>query len=89
MEVCFKNEKERICLEIFLYSLKYINIFLIFYTKYARKVLYVLECAANQKSLRTTGLEEMLWTCIRWVLRSNAGTWVVVAEVFRCFSQSL
>jgi hypothetical protein len=40
---------------IFIHSLKYINIFLILYTKCARKCLYVLQCPANQKSLRTTG----------------------------------
>jgi hypothetical protein len=38
---------------IFIHSLKYINIFLILYTKCTRKLLYVLQCAANKKSLRT------------------------------------
>jgi hypothetical protein len=45
--------------ELGVYSLtkyKYINIFLILYTKCARKCVYILECAAGKKSLRTTGL---------------------------------
>jgi hypothetical protein len=41
---------------IFIHSLKSI-IFLILYAKCARKCLYVLQCAANQNSLRTTALE--------------------------------
>jgi hypothetical protein len=46
---------------IFVHNLKYINIFFILYTKCARKCLYVLQCAANQKRLRTTALAaEML-----------------------------
>jgi hypothetical protein len=63
MKVYFKNEKKPICIEIyyiffifiFIYSLKYINIFVILYTKCARKFLYVLQWTANQKSLRTAG----------------------------------
>jgi hypothetical protein len=55
-EVYFKNEKNPFFIEIFIHSLKYINIFLISYKKCARKLLYVLQCAANQKCLRTTGL---------------------------------
>jgi hypothetical protein len=70
MKVCFKNEKKSICIEIyyshdfyFIHSLKYINIFLILYMECARKFVYVLQCAANQKSLRTTALEKptQLW----------------------------
>jgi hypothetical protein len=57
MKVYFKNEKKPICIEIFIHSLKYINIFLILYTKCARKFSYVLQCAANRKSLRTTGID--------------------------------
>jgi hypothetical protein len=59
MKVYFKKEKKPICVEIFIHSLKYINIrvFLILYTKCARIFLYVLMCAANQKSLRTTALD--------------------------------
>jgi hypothetical protein len=57
MKVYFKNEKEPICIEIFIYGLKYINIFLILYTKCARKCLYVLQCTVNQRSLRTTTVE--------------------------------
>jgi hypothetical protein len=49
MKVYFKNEKKPICIGIFIHSLKYINIFLILYTKCARKFVYVLQCAANQK----------------------------------------
>jgi hypothetical protein len=56
MKVYFKNEKKPICIEIFIHSLKYINIFSILYTKWARKLLYVLLCAANQTRLRTTDL---------------------------------
>jgi hypothetical protein len=54
MRVYVKNEKKPICIEIFIHSLKYINIFLILYMKCARSCLYVLQCATNQKSLRTT-----------------------------------
>jgi hypothetical protein len=36
MKVYFKNYKKPICIEIFIHSLKYINIFLILYTKWAR-----------------------------------------------------
>jgi hypothetical protein len=35
-----KNEKKPICIEIFIHSLKYINMFLILYTKCDRKFLY-------------------------------------------------
>jgi hypothetical protein len=56
MKVCFKNEKKPICIEIYIHRIKYINIFLIFYAKCARKLLYVLQCAANQKRFRNTGL---------------------------------
>jgi hypothetical protein len=55
MKVYFKNEKKPICIEICIHSL--INIFLILYMKCARKCLYVLGCAVNQKSLRTTALK--------------------------------
>jgi hypothetical protein len=64
MKVYFENEKKPICIQIyyihdliFIHSLKYINIFLIVYTKCARNFLYVQQCAANQKSLRTTEIE--------------------------------
>jgi hypothetical protein len=57
MKVYIKNEKKPICIELFIHSLKHINIFLILYMKCARKCLYVLKCAANQKSLRTTAVE--------------------------------
>jgi hypothetical protein len=40
---------------IFIYSLKYINIFLIVYMKCARK-FFVLQCAMNQKSMRTSSV---------------------------------
>jgi hypothetical protein len=50
VKLYFKNEKKPICIQIFINGLKYINIFLILYTKYARKFVYVLQCAANQKS---------------------------------------
>jgi hypothetical protein len=56
MKVYFKNEKKPICIEIFIHSLKYINTFLILHTKCARKFVYVLQCAANRKNLRTTAL---------------------------------
>jgi hypothetical protein len=52
IKVYFKNEKKPICIEIFIPSLKYTNIFLILYTKCARKCLCALQCAANRKSLR-------------------------------------
>jgi hypothetical protein len=58
MKVYFKNEKKPICIEIFIHSLKYINTFLILYTKCAREFVYVFQSAANQKHLRTTVLEE-------------------------------
>jgi hypothetical protein len=57
-ESIFKNEQKPICTYIFIHSLKYINIFLILYTKCARKFIYVLQCAANQESLRTTALDK-------------------------------
>jgi hypothetical protein len=57
MKVYFKNEKNPICIEIFILSLKHINIFLILYTKCARIFLYISQFAANQKSLRTTVLD--------------------------------
>jgi hypothetical protein len=57
MKAYFQNEKKHICIEIFICSLKYINIFLILYTKCARNCLYILHCAANQKRLRTSGLD--------------------------------
>jgi hypothetical protein len=57
MKVYFKNEKKPTRIEIFIHSLKYINIFLILYTKCTRKFVYVLPCAANQKGLRTTALD--------------------------------
>jgi hypothetical protein len=56
MKVYFKNENKPICIEIFIHRFIYINIFLILYTKWAKKLLYVLQCTANQKSLRTTGI---------------------------------
>jgi hypothetical protein len=57
MKVYFKNENKPICVEIFIHSLKYINILLILYTKCARKFVYVLQCAANQKSLSTPEID--------------------------------
>jgi hypothetical protein len=48
MKVYLKNEKKRVYIEIFIHSLKYINIFLILYKKCARKCLYVLQCATSQ-----------------------------------------
>jgi hypothetical protein len=39
MKVYFKNEKNPICIEIFIRGLKYIYIFLILYTKCARNFL--------------------------------------------------
>jgi hypothetical protein len=56
MKVYFKNEKKPICTEIFIHILKYINIFLILYTKCVRIFWYILQSAANQKRLVTTGL---------------------------------
>jgi hypothetical protein len=41
---------------MFIHILKYINIFLMLYTKCARTFLYVLQCAATKKSLRTPGV---------------------------------
>jgi hypothetical protein len=49
IKVYFKNEKKPIRIEIFIASLKYINIFLILYKKCARKCLYILQWAVNQK----------------------------------------
>jgi hypothetical protein len=49
-------QEKPIYIEIFIHSLNYINIFLILYMKCAGKLLYVLQWAANQKSLRTTAL---------------------------------
>jgi hypothetical protein len=57
MKVYFKNEKKPICIEIFIRSLKYNNMFLILCMKCARKFLYVLQCAMNQNVLTTTALE--------------------------------
>jgi hypothetical protein len=57
MKVYFKKEKKPICIEIFIHGLKYINIFLILYTKCDRKFLYILQCVANQKGLRTAVTE--------------------------------
>jgi hypothetical protein len=48
MKVYFKNEKKSICIEIFIHSLKYINIFLILYTKCSRK-LYMFYSAPRTK----------------------------------------
>jgi hypothetical protein len=58
MKVYFKNVNKPICMEIYIHGLKYINIILILYTKCARKFVDVLQCAANQKRLRTTALDE-------------------------------
>jgi hypothetical protein len=41
IKVYFENEKKPICIEIFIHGLKYINIFLILYTKRTRKFVYV------------------------------------------------
>jgi hypothetical protein len=60
MKVCFKNDKKPIYIEIFIHNSKYIKVFLILYTKCARTFVYVLQCAANQKRSRTTGL----WRCM-------------------------
>jgi hypothetical protein len=49
MKIYFTDEKKPTCIEILLHSLKHINIFLILYTKWARKFVYVLQCATNQK----------------------------------------
>jgi hypothetical protein len=57
MKVYLENEKKPICIDIFIHSLKYINIFLILYTKCARKFVYVSQCAANQIRLRITGID--------------------------------
>jgi hypothetical protein len=57
MKVYFKNEKKPVCIEIFIHSLKHINIFLILYTKCAKKCVYILHCAANQKCLIITALD--------------------------------
>jgi hypothetical protein len=62
-QMYFKNEKKPICIEICIHSLKYINIFLILYTKCVRTFVYVLQCAANQKSFRTISL----WSISRFV----------------------
>jgi hypothetical protein len=60
-EIIFKKLEETICIEIIIIlSLKFINIFLIVYTKCARTFLYVLQCAANQKSLRTTDIGKVI-----------------------------
>jgi hypothetical protein len=60
---------------IFIHSIKYINIFLISYTKCARKFLYVLQCAANQKSLRTTALEPGSRKS-EWILNKQGMMWI-------------
>jgi hypothetical protein len=63
LKLIFKRRDNPICIQIyyiheilFLFILKYINIFLILYMKCVRKFVYVLQCAVNQKSLRTTGV---------------------------------
>jgi hypothetical protein len=63
MKVYFKNEKKPICIGILIRSLKYINIFLILYTQCARKCVYVLQCAVNETSLRTTVIDYELVSC--------------------------
>jgi hypothetical protein len=55
MKIYFKNEKKPICIEIFIHSLKCINIFLILYTKCARKFLY-FTVRREPKGLRTAAL---------------------------------
>jgi hypothetical protein len=55
MKVYFKNEKKPICIAIFIYSLKYINIL---YTKCATKFYMFLQCAANQKRSGTTDIDK-------------------------------
>jgi hypothetical protein len=65
MKVYFKNEKKPICIEIFIHSLKYINLFC---TGSAPENFYVLQCATDQKSLRTTVLEDMVGEVISMVI---------------------
>jgi hypothetical protein len=47
--------------------------FLILYTKCARKLLYVLQYAANQKCLRTTGLASRYTDWEPQIQRTNSG----------------
>jgi hypothetical protein len=49
MKVRFKSENEPIYIEIFIHSLKYINIFLILYTKCARKCFLCLTVRREPK----------------------------------------
>jgi hypothetical protein len=51
MKVHFQNEKKPICTEIFIRSLKYINIFLILYEKCARKFVYIFYSALRTKNV--------------------------------------
>jgi uncharacterized membrane protein len=52
MKVYLKNEKKTICTEIFIHtrSLKYINIFLILYTKWAKKICICFTVGGEPKT---------------------------------------
>jgi hypothetical protein len=53
MKLYFRNEKKPICIEIFIHKFKiYYYIFNFVYE--VRQEIFVLQCAANRKSLRTT-----------------------------------
>jgi hypothetical protein len=70
MKVYLKNDKKPMCIEICIHSLKYINTFLILY-QCAKKFLYVLQCAANQKRLRTANIEYLRRGCLYMNLASD------------------
>jgi hypothetical protein len=74
MKVHFKNEKKPICIEIFIRSLKYINIFLIFVHEVRQNFFYVLQRSANQKSLRTIGVIVLTVLYGRWYMYFDAAS---------------
>jgi hypothetical protein len=81
MKAYFKNEKKPICIDICIHNLKYINIFLTLYTKCSRKLFYVLQCAANRNSVRTTALHAVVaW--FSWI----SGT-VLKRDARNCYRQ--
>jgi hypothetical protein len=49
MKVYFKNEQKPICMEIFIHSLKYINTFLISYTKSAENLYMFYSAPRTEK----------------------------------------
>jgi hypothetical protein len=87
MKAYFKNKKKPICIYIFIHSLKYINVFLFLYTKWARKVLYVSQCAANKNNLRTT--VPSLVHILRLGSKMNFELSTVLLPLVRIFSKVL